>query len=218
VANNSPPLDEFIIENCFDDEDLEEEQLDFTFSEEEYERSSPSSPAPVSPEIPASPKGASFNPSNNVQVGKSPSYPPVSGRWRDLFSFNRSISPCPKLMHFSAFNDIQSCPFLTEDLDHSCDEWKLCAIGYVFGKFPGYRALNSIIGNIWKYEATLTIYESGWLVYKFQNEEDKFSVLYGGPYLVYDRPFILRPMSEYFDFSCSEMTQVFVWIKFPTCH
>jgi hypothetical protein len=28
----------------------------------------------------------------------------------------------------------------------------------------------------------------------------------------------LRPMSEYFDFSCSEMTQVFVWIKFPTCH
>jgi hypothetical protein len=68
---------------------------------------------------------------------------------------------------FSALNDIQSCPLLTEDLDHSCDDWKLCAIGYVSGKFPGYRALKGIIGNIWKCEAALTIYESGWLVCKF---------------------------------------------------
>jgi hypothetical protein len=30
VANNSPPLDGFIVENYSDDEDLEEEQLDFT--------------------------------------------------------------------------------------------------------------------------------------------------------------------------------------------
>jgi hypothetical protein len=91
----------------------------------------------------------------------------------------------------------------------------LCAIGYVSGKFPGYRALNSIIENVWKCYARLTIHESGWLVYKFQNEEDKLSVLCGGPYLVYGRPLILRPMSEYFDFSSLEMSQVPVWIKFP---
>jgi len=40
-------------------------------------------------------------------------------------------------------------------------------------------------------------------------------VLCGGSYLVYGRPLILRPMSEYFDFSSSEMSQVLVWIKFP---
>ena len=96
-------------------------------------------------------------------------------------------------MHFSSFNDIQSCSLLTEDLDHSCDDSKLCVIGYVSGKFFGYRALNSIIGNTWKCEATLTIHESGWLVYKFQNEEDKFSVLCGGPYLVYGQPLIFAP-------------------------
>jgi hypothetical protein len=39
--------------------------------------------------------------------------------------------------------------------------------------------------------------------------------LCGGPYLVYGRPLILRPMSEYFDFSNSEMSQVPVWLKFP---
>jgi len=61
VDNSSPPLDGFIVEDCSDDEDLEEEQLNFTIFEEEYERSPPSSLAPVTPEIPASPKGASFN-------------------------------------------------------------------------------------------------------------------------------------------------------------
>jgi len=94
-------------------------------------------------------------------------------------------------MHFSTYNAIQSCSLLAKDLDHTSDDWKLCAVGYVSGKFPGYRALNNIIGNTWKCEATLTIHESGWLVYTFQNEEDKLSVLYGGSYLVYGQPLIL---------------------------
>jgi hypothetical protein len=86
VANSSPPFDGFIDDVCFDEEELEEEQIDFTFSEEDNEGSSPSSPAPVAPEPPASPKGATFNPSNTVKAGNPPSSPPISGKWRDLFS------------------------------------------------------------------------------------------------------------------------------------
>ena len=227
VDNTNATLDGFLEDGCSEDEDLEEEQLDYSCSEEEYEASPPpsslspispeppSSPTPVVTEPPASSKGATFIPSNSVKAGNPHVPPPANGKWRDLFSSNRNISSCPKLMHFSALHDTQSCSFLSEDLDHSCDDWKLCAIGYVSGKFPGYRALNSIIENVWKCEATLSMHESGWLVYKFQNEEDKCSVLCGGPYLVYGRPLILRSMSEYFDFSTSEMTQVPVWIKFP---
>ncbi|KAG5236501.1 DUF4283 domain-containing protein [Salix suchowensis] len=224
VDNTTASLDGVLEEGCSEEEELGEEQLDFSCSEEDYPP--PSSPAPVASDIPASstpvvpvpparPKGATFTPSSSVQVDNPAVPPPVNGKWRDMFSSNRNISSCPKLMHFSALHDTESCPLLTEDLDHSCDDWKLCAIGYVSGKFPGYRALNNIIKNVWKCEATLTMHESGWLIYKFQNEEDKFSMLCGGPYLVYGRPLILRSMSEYFDFSSSEMTQVPVWIKFP---
>jgi len=225
ISNAS--LDGFHDVDCSEDEELGEEHLDFSCSEDDLGSSSPpSSPATVAPEQPASaslpsvvpappasPKGATFASSSPVLAGKPSS--PVNGKWRDLFSSNRTVSSSTRLMHFSAFHDIQSCSFLPEDLDHSCDDWKLCAIGYVSGKFPGYRALNSIIENVWHCEARLSIHESGWLVYKFQNEEDKFSVLCGGPYLVYGRPLILRPMSEYFDFSISEMSQVPVWLKFP---
>nr|TKS08427.1 hypothetical protein D5086_0000103080 [Populus alba] len=86
----------------------------------------------------------------------------------------------------------------------------------VFGKSPGYRSLNSIISNVWKYESTLTIHDSGWHVYHFKTEEAKLTVLHGGPYLVYGRPLILRPMMKFFDFSSEEMSRVPIWVLLYT--
>lgn len=88
-------------------------------------------------------------------------------------------------------------------------------MGYVAGEFPGFKALNSIIANTWHCEASLSIHESGWLVYKFNNVDDKLAVLAGGPYIVYRRPLILKSMPEYFDSSHEEMTKAPVWVKFP---
>ena len=50
---------------------------------------------------------------------------------------------------------------------------------------------------------TLSIHETGWLIFKFTNEDDKLNVLNGGPYLVFGRPLMLRAIPEYFDFSTS---------------
>ena len=40
-------------------------------------------------------------------------------------------------------------------------------------------------------------------------------VLNNGPYLIYGRPLMLKPMNEYFDFASEERTRVPVWVKFP---
>ena len=88
-------------------------------------------------------------------------------------------------------------------------------MGYVSGKSPAFKALNSIISTVWKTEATLIIHESGWLLYRFKSEEEKFAVLRGGPYLVYGWPLVLRPMTKFFDFSSEEMSRMPVWVKFP---
>jgi hypothetical protein len=52
-------------------------------------------------------------------------------------------------------------------------------------------------------------------VYQFKNVDDKLVVLAEGPYLVYGRRLLLKPMTEYFDFSTEYMTKVPVWVKFP---
>nr|TKR85199.1 hypothetical protein D5086_0000250520 [Populus alba] len=63
--------------------------------------------------------------------------------------------------------------------------------------------------------ASLTIHDSGWLIYRFSHEKDKLSVLSGGPYLIYGKPLILHPMTRFFDFSNEEMSRVPVWVRFP---
>jgi len=101
------------------------------------------------------------------------------------------------------------------DLGSNCDVWKSCIVGYVTGKSPGFRALNNIISNTWNYEATLSVHDSGWLIYRFNKVEDKLVILSGGLYLVFGRPFMLRPMLQFFNFSAEKMSRVPVWVKFP---
>ena len=135
------------------------------------------------------------------------------GAWRNLFADNRSADSSTMLSLFSEISESKTCVLLEEDTPD--DTWKCCLIGYLAGKYLGFSALKSVITNTWKRDATLTVHESGWLVYEFKNEEDKLEVLNGGPYLIYGRPLILKPMPEFFDFSKKDMSSVPVWVKFP---
>jgi hypothetical protein len=163
----------------------------------------PSSPSSGCREVPPS------------TVAGNPVSVPGSSKWSDLFLSNRSSISYTKLQHFSLNHLSRTCGISPEDIQPEFDVWKFCAVGYVSGKRPGYRVLNSIISTVWKCEATLSIHDSGWLVYRFKTEEAKLSVLSGGPYLIYGRPLILRPMMKFFDFSSEEMSRVPVWVKFP---
>jgi len=146
--------------------------------------------------------------------GTSHSTAPVE-KWRDLFATNRNTITGPKLPHFSSsYNDLP-CDLSSDDLDNNYDVWQLCIMGYVAGKSPGFKALNNIISSSWKCDASLAIHESGWLVYRFNNVDDKLVVLANGPYLIYGRPLIIKAMPEYFDFGTDEMSCVPVWVKFP---
>jgi hypothetical protein len=188
-------------------EDVEEEQLDFTFSEDEGDVSPNPSPPPSATHMsPVHTPGGDLYPSNSILESTPP--PLYDGKWRDLFSYNRNSNACTKLSNFSLFHTTKSCSISSEDFHHNFDVWKQCAVGYISGKYLGFKALNNLISTVWKCEATFSTYESGWLVYRFNSEEDKLAVLQGGPYLVYGRPLILRPMTQFFDFSSEEITKV----------
>lgn len=94
---------------------------------------------------------------------------------------NQNSVECPKLFHFLETNKAQSCTLLDEDLDSNYDLWKSYIVGYVAGKFPGLRALNSIIFHTWHYATTLTTHDFGLLVYKFNIVVKKKDVLSKGP-------------------------------------
>nr|TKS17480.1 hypothetical protein D5086_0000013040 [Populus alba] len=230
VASGSRLLDAVLVEDCSggsDDEIIGEDQLDLNFSDEDCD-------SPQGPELPAPPLTSPLIPSEKVHsfslpqsdMPRAPTFesappPPGAGitpgpsisKWRDVLFSNRTS--CTRLKNFSLNHLSKSCDISHEDIMSQFDIWNVCAVGYISGRSPGFKALNGIISTVWKTEATLTIHETGWLIYRFKTEEEKLAVLRGGPYLVYGRPLVLRPMSKFFDFSSEEMSRVPVWVKFP---
>jgi hypothetical protein len=212
VTSGSGHLDVVLMEDCnvgSDDEILDEDQLDFNFSDEEGD-DSPQAPAVLpaknlsSPPLviptkqlptsslpksvmPSSPSSGSGEPAPSSVAGK-PLSTPSSSKWRDLFFSNRSIVSCTKLHNFALNHLSKTCAISPEDIQPKFEVWNFCVVGYVSCKSPGYRALNSIISNVWKCEATLTIHDSGWLIYKFKTEEDKLTSFVEDPILCMEGP------------------------------
>lgn len=96
VASESKSKEEVLVEDCSYEEDLEEEQLDFTFLDEERERS-PKSPSPPPVEHMSPPCTDGQDPDVAATIGKSLSPLPGDSKWRDLFSSNRNSESCTKL-------------------------------------------------------------------------------------------------------------------------
>jgi len=80
AAYGHPSLEGFLVEDCFDEEDLDEEQLYFTFSEDEYEKSPISSLSLAILKPPVSLVDVSLDPLKTNKAGKLHSTPPASGR------------------------------------------------------------------------------------------------------------------------------------------
>nr|TKS00953.1 hypothetical protein D5086_0000177950 [Populus alba] len=236
VASGSRLLDVVLVEDCSggsEDGILGEDQLDLNFTDEDCDSPQgpeflpdPILPSPMNP----SEKVHSFShpqsgmppgPTSGVLEHAPPSgvgnpFPgPSTSKWRDILVSNRSNSSCTRLRNYSLNHLSKSCAISQEDIMSQFDIWNVCVVGYISGKSPGFKALNGIISNVWKTEATLTIHETDWLIYRFKSKEAKLAVLRGGPYLVYGRPLVLRPMTRFFDFSSEEMSRVPVWVKFP---
>nr|TKR85173.1 hypothetical protein D5086_0000250260 [Populus alba] len=202
VASGSASLDGVLVEDCYvgsDEEILEEDQLDLNFSDEECGGS------PISP---AQPPAEKMLTPLLQRAEDSPQPSPLLRKCLPLLLLATVCLAPPLLQNFALNHLSKTCAISTDDIKPEFEVWNLCAVGYISGKNPGFRALHNIISNVWKCDATLTIHDSGWLIYKFKTEDDKLAILRGGPYLVYGRPLILRPMKIFFDFSSEEMTRV----------
>ncbi|KAJ6925329.1 hypothetical protein NC651_009867 [Populus alba x Populus x berolinensis] len=236
VASGSKHLDVVLVE---DFSDLDEDQLDFNFTDEECEDSPQapvmlpaphlSSPPPLLPaeQTPLLPKkvmssapisgSKEFAPPPLLQVNL-PLLPATTNG--EIFSVQVNLlTPAPnfKIFHLITFPKPVLYPqrISSRDLKFGIFVLWVMFLGKILAS-KRFKALQRIIATNWKCEATLTIHESGWLIYHFKSEEDKLAVLRGGPYLVYGRPLVLRQMTKYFDFSSAEMSRVPVWVKFPS--
>ncbi|KAG5007157.1 hypothetical protein JHK85_025699 [Glycine max] len=65
----------------------------------------------------------------------------------------------------------------------------------------------------WGVKFSFSAHESGWLVFKFESEDDLNQVLSAGPYFIFQRPLLLKVMPAFFDFGNEELSKIPVWVK-----
>lgn len=129
----------------------------------------------------------------------------------DFFKDNRKLEENIKLKTFDQSEEV----VLGElDEDNIEDMWGYGLVGYFAGRFSGKMALLQLCDS-WKVDDKCYVHSSGWLVFKFETDVDRLSVLHGGPYLVYRRPLMLKVMLCYIYFDDKDVSAMPVWINLP---
>lgn len=50
--------------------------------------------------------------------------------------------------------------------------WGICLIGFIVGRFPGIKAFDEVRSS-WDVPSKYFMHETGWIVFKFENESDR---------------------------------------------
>jgi len=132
--------------------------------------------------------------------------------WVNLFKENRNLGGGIELDKVGDEGDLVHIE--DDDVDEVDRAWGLCLVGLFAGKFPGMGAVRSLREG-WNVQCTHWIHRSGWIVFKFQSEEDRVKVLNGGPYFAYGRNLMLKIMPRCFRFGGEDSATVPVWIQLP---
>ena len=140
-------------------------------------------------------------------VGAVPKSP-----WVHLFKDNRNPGKGIMLEDRDVDGDIVMLD--EEDVDVVEEAWGFCLVGLFAGKFPGMAAVHKLCEG-WKVKCSQWRHRSGWIIFKFQSDEDRLNVLNGGPYFVYGSNLLLKIMPSCFRFEGEDVSSVPIWIQLP---
>ena len=132
--------------------------------------------------------------------------------WVNLFRDNRNLSKGLMLEELEVEGD--RVLLEKDDVDVVEEAWGFCLVGLFAGKFPGMVAVSKLRES-WKVKCSFWRHRSGWLVFKFQSDEDRLKVLNGGPYFAYGSNLMLKIMPSCFRFEGEAVTSVPIWIQLP---
>ncbi|CAH9135340.1 unnamed protein product [Cuscuta epithymum] len=131
--------------------------------------------------------------------------------WKTLFKDNRDPKHGFKLRYVPPKGE--TLDFGDRELPTMVDMWGYCLVGHFTGSFPGLKAVHDLKAT-WGVKCLVRSHKKGWLIFKFQSEEDRSKVLREGPYTVFGKLLMLKELSENFSFEDEEFLKVPIWVKF----
>lgn len=139
--------------------------------------------------------------------------PTTKPSWASLLKENRGIGNGSNLKHVEVVRTNKLVFKQQQVLSVEC-AWGICLIGFILGKFPGMEAFNEIRSS-WQIPNQYMFHESGWIVFRFESENDRDKVLANGPYATYGIPWMLKKMTCDFNFNEKSFHTIPTWVKLP---
>lgn len=100
--------------------------------------------------------------------------------------------------------------FGLEDIETVENSMRFCLVGCFMGRYPGRNGVE-FIANRWWLPCWFFMHKCGWVVYRFDSEEDRDRVLVGGPYFKFGIPLFLKLMPSCFLFD-EDDRYILAWI------
>ncbi|CAH9102838.1 unnamed protein product [Cuscuta europaea] len=132
--------------------------------------------------------------------------------WNSLFKDNRDPNNGIKLKFVPPKGE--TLDFGDRVLPSMVEMWGHCLVGHFTGRFPGLKAVHDLRAK-WGVRCLVRSHNKDWIIFKFQNEEDRSKVLLEGPYTVFGKLIMLKELAEDFTFEDEEFLKIPIWVKFP---
>ncbi|CAN1816349.1 hypothetical protein LINPERHAP1_LOCUS27742, partial [Linum perenne] len=114
-------------------------------------------------------------------------------------------------------NDIRTLQISKSLKDKLCKPWTNTAIIRLIGKSIGYNYLCHRLSSMWKPMGSLQIIDLNKNCYlvKFDNEQDDFKALTGGPWMIFDHYLVIQQWDPSFRVSDKLPSKMVVWARLP---
>ncbi|KAI5652482.1 hypothetical protein M9H77_29669 [Catharanthus roseus] len=99
-----------------------------------------------------------------------------------------------------------------DEIDDVIETMGYSLVAFVVSGCSGFEAVNKLT-NSWKVHDTFKVHKSDWLVFRYDSEKDRQKVLTKGPYLIFIRAIVKKPMTTLFNFGSASMSTLPVWIN-----
>nr|GMD59702.1 hypothetical protein JCGZ_08271 [Ipomoea batatas] len=174
---------------------------------------------PVLPAVdsvgPVHPPPSSNIPKNGAKGKKVASTSGSKTPWVDLFKSSKETVDSSLKLNF--------CPPVNGEAVLERHEirivqkpWAFGLLGCFAGRFPGIEGINALLDNWkdkWKVKCKMNPQPNGYVLFRFQSESDRCTILSNGPYFLYGKRLFLDSLPEGFRLDKSDFCMVPTWIR-----
>nr|GME04581.1 uncharacterized protein LOC111395991 [Ipomoea batatas] len=94
------------------------------------------------------------------------------------------------------------------------EQWAFALLGCFAGRFPGVTAIQALVDS-WKVQCKWSTQPNDHVLFRFNTEEDRCSILSKGGYSLFGKPLFLKSLPEHFHLENKDFSILPIWVQFP---